>query len=488
MRSKPAWKLPWRGPPAGPSEASWTPAWGGTGSSGLPVASRPPPIASPADVANHRADRSGIDGAVSWEHAATETIASRRGVTSSRSTRCGGHCARVRICDAVMRIGAYAGALSDASAACGALDSAGRSWRHATRWPADCASADARPNSVRPPPTCANTSTTTCGPRGDWKRPEDMFAEVTAEQLVAVLHSGLQSAIRVGQQVAAAFDGLAHGANRVWLDAKPDPCARRRPTGSGQRSIRWLPDPAGFHSAEGLLHDSAEAVARLVHATPLTIATLATPPNPPRQVDDEAVGETVPVVLDLRTAQERALLAAIRQPNRGPTRSASDREPAQTPSFRSHCGVRVDRSPTQLAADPPTLGPQLAPVQPSAVAQLARAQTVAVPARSSDSGRAQSRHCGRTGRADRRHRRCGRGLRHDRCRHGRYGSEAGRERRYETRWDSEGSWPRPAAPRRRTDRGYRLSPSRGRVLMQIILPRVPPTPSAESARQRPNVA
>jgi hypothetical protein len=33
-----------------------------------------------------------------------------------------------------------------------------------------------------------------------------------------------------------------------------------------------------------------------------------------------------------------------------------------------------------------------------------------------------------------------------------------------------------------------LSPSRGRVLMQIILPRVPPTPSAESARQRPNVA
>jgi hypothetical protein len=139
-----------------------------------------------------------------------------------------------------------------------------------------------------------------------------MFAEVTAKQLVAVLHSGLQSAMRVGQEAAAAFDDLAHGASRVWLDASQIPTPGVVQQALDSARYEWLPDPAGFHSAEWLLHDSAEAVARLVHATPLTIAALATPPNPPRQVDDEGPWETVPVVLDpLRTAQERALLAAI---------------------------------------------------------------------------------------------------------------------------------------------------------------------------------
>jgi hypothetical protein len=256
----------------------------------------------------------GIDGAVSrWEHAATETIASRRGVTQLALQLAAADIALVcASASAVMRIGAYAGALSDASAACGALDGAGRSWRHATRWPAELrlggratelrqASADLRQHLDG-----------TLRTRGDWKRPDDMFAEVTAEQLVAVLHSGLQSAIRVGQEAAAAFDDLAHGASRVWLDASQIPTPGVVQQALDSARYEWLPDPAGFHSAEGLLHDSAEAVARLVHATPLTIAALTTPPNPPRQVDDEGPWETVPVVLDpLRTAQERALLAAI---------------------------------------------------------------------------------------------------------------------------------------------------------------------------------
>lgn len=89
----------------------------------------------------------------------------------------------------------------------------------------------------------------------------------------------------------------------------------------------------------------------------------------------------MPVVLDpLRTAQEPALLAAI-APAEPRANSIGFRpgRPAQADQSDPVRGVLVDRSPTQFAADPLTLGPQLAPVQPSAVAQLARAQTVAVP-------------------------------------------------------------------------------------------------------------
>jgi hypothetical protein len=256
----------------------------------------------------------GIDGAVSrWESAATETITSPRLVTQLALQLAAADIALVcASASAVMRTGADADAFPDASAACEALDRAGRSWRRAARWPAELrlggraselrqASADLRQH-----------LDDTLRTRDDWKRPEDMFAEVTADQLVAVMHSGLQSAIRVGQQVAAAFDGLAHGASRVWLDADqiPVPSAVQQALDSAR--YEWLPDPAGFHSAGGLHHDSAEAVVRLVHATPLTIAALATPSNPRRQVDDEGSWETVPVVLDpLRAAQERALLAAI---------------------------------------------------------------------------------------------------------------------------------------------------------------------------------
>lgn len=256
----------------------------------------------------------GIDGAVSrWESAATETITSPRLVTQLALQLAAADIALVcASASAVMRNGADAGALSDSSAVCEALDSAGRAWRETTCWPAELrlggraselrqASADLRHH------LDDNLRT-----RGDWKRPEDMFAAVTAELLVAVLHSGLQSAIRVGQQVAAALDGLTHGASRVWLDAGqiPTPGAVQKALDSARHE--WLPDPAGFHSAEALHHVASEAVVRLVRATPLTIEALTAPATQPNPIDDEGPWETVPVVLDpLRTAQERALLAAI---------------------------------------------------------------------------------------------------------------------------------------------------------------------------------
>jgi hypothetical protein len=256
----------------------------------------------------------GIDGAVSrWESAATETITSPRLVTQLALQLAAADIALVcASASAVMRNGADAGALSDASAVCEALDGAARSWRETTRWPAELRLGGRASELRKASADLRQRLDDTLRTRVDWKHPEDMFAEVTAERLVAELHSGLQSAIRVGHQAAAAFDGLAHGASRVWLDARQIPTPGVVQQALDGARYEWLPDPAGFHSAEGLHHDSAEAVVRLVRATPLTIATLATPPNPPRQVDDEGPWETVPVVLDpLRTAQERALLAAI---------------------------------------------------------------------------------------------------------------------------------------------------------------------------------
>jgi hypothetical protein len=256
----------------------------------------------------------GIDGAVSrWERPATEAITSQRGVTQLALQLAAADIAMVcASASAVMRNGADAGALSDSSPVCEALDSAGRAWRQAARWPAELRlggrASDLRQASADLRHHLDNTLRT----RDDWKHPEDMFAEVTAEQLVAVLHSGLQSAIRVGQQVAASFDGLAHGASRVWLEAGQIPTPGVVQEALDSARYEWLPDPAGLHSAEGLLHVSAGAVVRLVRATPLTIEALTAPATQPNPIDDEGPWETVPAVLDpLRTAQERALLAAI---------------------------------------------------------------------------------------------------------------------------------------------------------------------------------
>jgi len=257
----------------------------------------------------------GIDGAVSrWEHAATETIANRRGVTQLALQLAAADIALVcASASAVMRIGADAGALSDPSAVCEALDSAGREWRETTRWPAELrlggraselrqASADLRQHLDE-----------TLRTRGDWKHTEDMFAEVTAEKLVAVMHSGLQSAIRVGQHVANELDDLAHGASRVWLNDSQIPTPRVIQRGMDGTRHEWLPDPAGFHSAEALHEVASEAVLRLVRATPLTVEALTAGARQPiNPIDDEGPWETAPVVLDpLRTAQERALLATV---------------------------------------------------------------------------------------------------------------------------------------------------------------------------------
>jgi hypothetical protein len=259
----------------------------------------------------------GIDGAVSrWESAATETITSPRLVTQLALQLAAADIALVCVsASAVMRNGADAGALSDASAVCEALDSAARSWRETTRWPAELRLGGRASELRRASADLRQHLDDTLRTRVDWKHSEDMFAEVTAERLVAVLHSGLQSAIRVGQGVAAAFDGLTHGASRVWLEARSIPMPGAVQQALDSARYEWLPDPAGVHSTAVLLHDSAEAVVRLVRAAPLTIAALSTPPNPPRQVDDEGPWETVPVALEpLRTSQEWASRAVVAPP------------------------------------------------------------------------------------------------------------------------------------------------------------------------------
>lgn len=255
----------------------------------------------------------GIDGAVSrWERAATETITSPRTVTQLALQLAAADIALVcASASAVMRNGADAGAFPDTSAACGALDSAERSWRQATRWPAELRLGGRATELRQASADLRHHLNDTLRTRDDWKRPEDMFAEVTPEQLVARLHSGVQSAIRVGRQAAATFDDLAHGASRVWLEAGqiPMPGVVQQARDSARHG--WLPDPAGFHSAEALHQVASEAVVCLVRATPLTIEALTAPSTQPNPTD-EGPWETVAVVLDpLRTSQERALLAAI---------------------------------------------------------------------------------------------------------------------------------------------------------------------------------
>lgn len=256
----------------------------------------------------------GTDGAVSrWESAATEITTSPRLVTQLALQLAAADIALMcASASAVMRNGADAGALSDSSAVCEALDSAGRAWRETTRWPAELRLGGRASELRQASADLRHHLDDTLRTRGDWKPHEDMFADITAEQLVDVLHSGLQSAIRVGHQVAAAFDGLAHGASRVWLDASQTPMPGVVQQALDSVRYGWFPDPAGFHSAEALHQVASEAVVRLVQATPLIIEALTAPATQPNPIDDEGPWETVPVALDpLRTSQERALLAAI---------------------------------------------------------------------------------------------------------------------------------------------------------------------------------
>ena len=140
-----------------------------------------------------------------------------------------------------------------------------------------------------------------------------MFAQTPPERLLAMTHSGLQSAIRVGHAVVAALDGLTRGTSRAWLNADQIPM----PKHSVQKALDslrydWWPDPATFHSAETVHHNAAEALTKLTRATPLTIeALMLASSRAPEAEDLEELWETVPVALDpLRAAQDMARKAA----------------------------------------------------------------------------------------------------------------------------------------------------------------------------------
>lgn len=257
----------------------------------------------------------GIDGAVSrWESAATGAITSPRAVTQLALQLTSADIALLcASTSAVMQRAIQTGVISDSSATVDALDSAGRYWREAARWPGELrlggrttdlrhASADLR--------RCLDDSLRA---GSDWKQPSDLFAGTPPEQLVAVTHAGLQSAIRVGRHVVAAMDELTHGASRIWVDA----CLIPMPTHTAQRAMEghhhdWAPDPVGSHSAEPLHARTSRALASLVNATPLTIEALVASTSRPEQVEDEGPWETVSPPLDpLRTSQERATLAVI---------------------------------------------------------------------------------------------------------------------------------------------------------------------------------
>lgn len=258
----------------------------------------------------------GIDGAVSrWESATTGAITSPRTVTQLALQLTSADIALLcASTSAVLERAIQTGVISDSTAAVDALDSAGRSWREAARWPGELrlggrttelrqTSADLR--------RCLDDSLRTG--RG-WKQPSDLFAETSPEQLVAVAHSGLQSAIRVSRHVVAATNELTHGASQVWVDADhiPTPTHTARTTLDDHR-YDWLPDPAGAHSAEPVHEQTSRALTRLVDAAPLTIEALAASTSRLEQVgDDEGPWETVSPPADpLRTSQEWARLAAI---------------------------------------------------------------------------------------------------------------------------------------------------------------------------------
>lgn len=259
----------------------------------------------------------GIDGAVSrWESAATRTITNPRTVTQLALQLTSADIALLcASTSAVLQRAIQAGTILDTTEVVFALDTAGRSWRQAARWPGELrlggratdlrhASADLR--------RCLDDSLRT---GSDWKQPSDLFAETSPEQLVAVAHSGLQSAIRVGRHVLAAMDELTHGASRIWVDAGRIPIPTHKARTILDNHYDWAPDPVGFQSAEPLHAKTSRALASLVTATPLTIEALAASTSRPEQDEDEGPWETVSPPLDpLRAAQEWASRAVIAPP------------------------------------------------------------------------------------------------------------------------------------------------------------------------------
>lgn len=252
----------------------------------------------------------GIDGAVArWETAATHAVTNPRLVTQHALQLAAVDIAL--LCAAANTITEHASEDQPAEAA--ALVAAGKAWRQAARWPSHLRlggrSTQLRHTSAELRQTLNDALRT----GSEWRQPDEMFAQTPPERLLAMTHSGLQSAIRVGHAVVAALDGLTRGTSRAWLNADQIPM----PKHSVQKALDslrydWWPDPATFHSAETVHHNAAEALTKLTRATPLTIeALMLASSRAPEAEDLEELWETVPVALDpLRAAQDMARKAA----------------------------------------------------------------------------------------------------------------------------------------------------------------------------------
>lgn len=258
----------------------------------------------------------GIDGAIArWKTAATDAITNPRLVTQYALQLAAADIALLcATANAIIDGANQSWHTHDNDAAGKALTAGERAWRQAARWPSHIhlggRSAQLRHASADLRQQLDDALRT----GSEWKQPAELFVEITPGQLVTAAHSGLQSAIRVGHEVIAALDGLTRGTSRVWLDASHIPM----PKHSVQKALDslrydWWPDPATYHSAETLHHDATEALRKLIHATPMAIAALATSPSVAAPVDnDDGPWETLPVVHDpLRAAQNREELAII---------------------------------------------------------------------------------------------------------------------------------------------------------------------------------
>lgn len=258
----------------------------------------------------------GIDGAVSrWEAAAREAITSPHTVTQLALQLTSADIALLcASTSTVIQRAIQSGALPRSQVAVAALDAAEMSWRESARWPRELR-LGGRATELRPASAALRQCLDHALRTGDgWKTAEELFTDTRFEQHIASLHSGLQAGLRVGRQVVAAVDDVTHGTSRVWLDTSRIPMsARTEQARLDAFRYDWRPNLAARDSAETLNHNARDAVARLGHATPLTIEALAARRSLIESRDtDEGPWETVPTILDpLRAAQDQARLAMI---------------------------------------------------------------------------------------------------------------------------------------------------------------------------------